>query len=192
MAGDAAQDDKLPRVAENDPDTPRAMAIRACIPRVAGQGGATLKGRVMRYLDYPPVWLVAALGLAWAQAALLPVPGVETLHAVGTVVALTGGALMLLAAPEFLRARTTIVPHRAPDALITGGLYRLSRNPIYLADALILAGLCLRWGAWPSLVLVPVFIWIITRRFIEPEEARLHAAFGTSYAAYRARVRRWV
>ena len=147
----------------------------------------------MRHLDYPPVWLLAALGLAWAQAVVLPVsPGSEWLRTTGTGIALAGGALMLLAAPEFLRARTTIVPHRAPDALITGGVYRLSRNPIYLADALILAGLCLRWGAWPSLVLVPLFVAIITRRFILPEEARLHAAFGREYSAYAARVRRWV
>lgn len=147
----------------------------------------------MRHLDYPPVWLLAVLGLAWAQVALLPMgQGPGWLRHLGTAIALAGGALMLLAVPEFLRARTTIVPHRVPGTLITSGIYRISRNPIYLADALILAGLCLRWGAWPSLVLVPLFAAIITRRFILPEEERLGAAFGRDYSAYTARVRRWI
>lgn len=147
----------------------------------------------MRHLDYPPVWLFAALGLAWAQVALLPTgQGPVWLRHLGTAIALTGGALLLMAVPEFLRARTTIVPHRTPDALITTGLFRISRNPIYLADVLILAGLCLRWGAWPSLVLVPLFVAVITRRFILPEENRLRAAFEHDYSAYLARVRRWI
>jgi protein-S-isoprenylcysteine O-methyltransferase Ste14 len=146
----------------------------------------------VHHLDYPPIWLLAALSLAWAQAQALPVAGPGWFVPLGTGLALAGAAIMAVAAIEFLRARTTIVPHRMPDALITGGLYRLSRNPIYLADALILAGLCLRWGAWPSLVLVPVFTAIITRRFIRPEEARLRAAFGAGYDSYRAQVRRWI
>jgi protein-S-isoprenylcysteine O-methyltransferase Ste14 len=144
----------------------------------------------MRHLDYPPVWLLAALGLAWAQSVWLPLPAPDWLRGVGTGAALLGVAVMVLAVPEFLRARTTIIPHRLPDRLITSGLYRLSRNPIYLADAVLLAGLCLRWGAWPSLVLV--FVRVITQRFILPEEARLRAAFGIEFDAYRARVRRWV
>ena len=163
-------------------------------PRGAAVWRATFArgGSAMQHLDYPPVWLLGALALAWAQAAGLPVAGPGWFVPVGTALALAGAGMMAVAAVEFLRARTTIVPHRMPDALITGGLYRLSRNPIYLADALLLAGLCLRWGAWPSLVLVPLFMAVITRRFIVPEEARLRAAFGAEYDAYRARVRRWV
>ena len=56
------------------------------------------------------------------------------------------------AALSFLRARSTIVPHEQPAKLITGGLYRLSRNPIYLADLLLLGGLALVWGSVAGLV----------------------------------------
>ena len=142
--------------------------------------------------DYPPVWLVGFLVLAWGQAQALPLGGPGWAYWPGTLIALAGAALMLAAVPMFVRAGTTIVPHEPPRVLITGGVYRLTRNPIYLADALILTGLILRWGAWPSLVLVPLFVIVITRRFIEPEEARLRAAFGAAFEDWAGRVRRWV
>ena len=147
----------------------------------------------MSWLDYPPVWLIAALGLAWAQAELVPLgPGWGWTHGVGGAVALLGAGLMLAALVPFLRAGTTVVPHRQPSALVVSGVFRISRNPIYLGDVLILAGLSLRWEAWLGLVLLPGFVWVLRRRFIEPEEARLRAAFGAEYVAWAARVRRWV
>jgi protein-S-isoprenylcysteine O-methyltransferase Ste14 len=75
--------------------------------------------------------------------------------------------------------------------MIRGGIYRLTRNPIYLADALILTGAILRWDA-ASLVLVPVFMAVIQRRFILGEEAGLRTAFGADFERYAAQVRRWL
>lgn len=140
-------------------------------------------------LDYPPVWLAGGIGLAYGQAMLLPLPRFPVSG--GFLVGL-GLGLMLLAVIEFSRARTTVVPHEMPSALVTTGVYRHSRNPIYLGDALVLTGLCLIWGAWPSLVLVPVFVAVMTHRFILPEEARLRSRFGPAFEAWAARVRRWV
>jgi protein-S-isoprenylcysteine O-methyltransferase Ste14 len=146
----------------------------------------------MRALDYPPVWLAGFVAVAWAQQHWLPVGGPGVFRGPGTLLVLAGLALMAAAAVEFLRRRTTIVPHRAPAALITGGVYRFTRNPIYLGDALVLLGLVLRWGAWPSLILVPVFGMVITVRFIRPEEARLRAAFGAAFEDWAALTRRWL
>ncbi|MFN6979725.1 MAG: methyltransferase family protein [Gemmobacter sp.] len=143
-------------------------------------------------LDYPPVWLAGFIAVAWVQAGVLPLGGPGIAYWPGTLLVLAGAALMLAAVRRFVRARTTIVPHETPRALITAGVYRLSRNPIYLGDVLVLAGLCLRWGAWPSLLLVPVFVAVITRRFILPEEARLRATFGAAYEDWASRVRRWI
>jgi protein-S-isoprenylcysteine O-methyltransferase Ste14 len=139
--------------------------------------------------DYPPVWLAGFAGLAWGQAQVWPMAGLPT---AGGVLVAAGALLMAAAAVQFARARTTIVPHETPSALVTGGVYGFSRNPIYLADAAILAGLCIVWGAWPSLVLVPVFVRVITARFIRPEEARLRAVFGRGFDDWASRVRRWV
>ena len=147
----------------------------------------------MRWLDYPPIWLIGFLGLAMGQVWLVPGPSLGSWpNWLGGALVVAGIALMVLAAPQFARLGTTVVPHREPRALITGGIYRYTRNPIYLADVLLLAGFVLRWEAWVSLLLLPVFVWILEVRFIRPEEARLHRAFGDDFNAYRARVRRWV
>lgn len=148
----------------------------------------------MKWIDLPPVWLLFMIVLAWVQDRALPL-GPEApfwLRVLGALLVLAGIVLSALAALRFARARTTIVPHRTASAIVTTGIYRLSRNPIYLGDASILTGAVLWFGAWPSLVLVPVFVAIITRRFIQPEEQRLRDAFPAEFDAYAARVRRWL
>ena len=92
----------------------------------------------------------------------------------------------------FLRHRTPIEPHHTPNALISTGPFAITRNPIYVAMALMLAGWALWSGVVLGLVLVPLFRWIITRRFILDEEARLRAAFGPDADAYIANTRRWI
>lgn len=143
----------------------------------------------MKALDLPPLWLVAACVVAWAwrwpaawQGAFWP----------GAICLCLAAGLFAGAATEFLRARTTIIPRRDPSALISGGIYRVTRNPIYLADLLILAGLSLWWGSLPGLVLVPLLGWLLQVRFILGEEVRLAGAFGEAYDAYRRRTRRWI
>ena len=100
--------------------------------------------------------------------------------------------LFLAAVLEFRRARTTIVPHQMPNALITGGIFKFTRNPIYLADILALAGLALIWGSVPGLVLVPVLGVLLQKRFILPEEERLTETFEEAFEEYARGTRRWV
>lgn len=99
---------------------------------------------------------------------------------------------MLAAFVEFRRAATTVIPRQDPSSLITGGVYRWSRNPIYLADVLILLGFVLIWGRALGFVLVPVLAVLLDRRFILGEEARLRAAFGEKFDAYAQQARRWI
>jgi protein-S-isoprenylcysteine O-methyltransferase Ste14 len=148
----------------------------------------------MKMIDIPPVWLAGFAVLAWLQPRLIPAgppAGNTALWAGGALVGL-GLALMAAALWAFMRARTTPIPHQEPTALIASGIFRFTRNPIYLGDALVLAGLCIRWGAWTALLLVPLFILLIDRRFIRAEEARLARAFGPDFEAYAARTRRWL
>lgn len=147
----------------------------------------------MRFLDYPPIWLLGALALVWGETRIAPgVLGGPVMQGLGSALALVAVALFLLAGVEFLRARTTIVPHQMPGALIARGVFAFSRNPIYIADVILLVGLSLRWGAVSGLVLAPVLVWVLRVRFIEGEEARLRAAFGAQAEAYFARTRRWL
>ncbi len=145
--------------------------------------------------DIPPVWLVLAILVAWWQARLLPLgltlEGAVTDALAGLMIG-AGAILILAAALAFRRARTTILPHQTPAVLITTGVFAWTRNPIYLADVLILAGFILRFDAVASLVLVPIFVWWIERHFIVPEENRMRRSFRADFAAYERKVRRWL
>jgi protein-S-isoprenylcysteine O-methyltransferase Ste14 len=143
----------------------------------------------MKWIDIPPVWLLGTLILAWVTGRGAAFAG---LGLVGGVLVLAGLALMVAAVLQMMAARTTPIPHMQPQALVSTGIFGLSRNPIYLGDVLVLAGCCLRWGAWSGLVLVPLLVWVLTVRFIRPEEARLRAAFGPAFDAYAARTGRWI
>lgn len=143
----------------------------------------------MRFLDLPPIWLAGALALTWVSPWGLPW---GTTFWPGIILLVVAAGLTLAALREFARARTTIIPHLQPAALITSGVFRWTRNPIYVADVLILAGLALIWGKIFGLVLVPVLVILLERRFIRGEEARLSAAFGPAFDAYAARTRRWL
>lgn len=141
----------------------------------------------------PPVWLIAMLFIAWWLGGLTPDIGFGRWAGLGGMFLVAGGVVLMgLAVLEFNRAKTTIIPGQDPNALITSGIFRYSRNPIYLADTLLLAGLILWWDAVLALPLIVLFVWIIRRRFINPEEARLLAAFPTAFANYQDRTRRWL
>ncbi|TKZ21756.1 isoprenylcysteine carboxylmethyltransferase family protein [Shimia litoralis] len=147
------------------------------------------------WIDIPPVWLVAMLVLAWVQSTQytlgLSFGGAWADFAGGILVG-GGFVLMLLAFTEMRKQKTTLVPHRDADRLVTSGIFKRSRNPIYIGDALILAGFILRWDAVLALPLVPVFVWIIEKRFVIPEENRLRRKFRMDFARYCEKTRRWV
>ena len=98
---------------------------------------------------------------------------------------------MIASLHQFRRARTTVMPREKARVLITEGVYQLSRNPIYVADALILTGLGLRWDLG-TLVWVVAFVAVIERRFILDEEAGLRAGFGAQFDEWAEKVRRWL
>ena len=148
--------------------------------------------RLLRQWESPPTWLLLMIALAALQSRYLPLidagrPG----RIAGTVLIIGGLFLFTAALLQFRRHRTTVMPRETPVALIDTGIYRLSRNPIYLADALFLAGAALWWDA-AALLLVPLFVWIITRRFILGEESGLQAVFGAAFDRYAAQTRRWL
>lgn len=145
----------------------------------------------LRHLDYPPVWLLAFMALAWRLAEIWAPTG-EALLWPGRVLIGLGLAVMVWAAWEMHRARTTIIPHRRPDALVSSGPFAWSRNPIYLADLAILAGWCLSLGAPHLAVLAWPLALVLEARFIRPEEGRLREGFGPAFEAYAGRVRRWI
>lgn len=148
----------------------------------------------VKWIDLPPIWLIATLALAWCQTRLLPIDLAfgSWGQRVGGVLVGLGLALIVAALWEMRRHQTTPVPHLVPSALVTSGVFAWSRNPIYLGDVLILIGLLMRWEAVWSFPLVPGFVWMITARFIYAEEARCERTFGEAFEVYRSNARRWL
>lgn len=144
-----------------------------------------------KWLDLPPIWLIALMALMYLIADFAPYPDHHGYWTGGILIAL-GVKIAIWAAISFRRQKTTIIPHQTPTVLITEGPFQYSRNPIYLADLLVLLGWGCIHGAALSFLAAPVFVLIINKRFINPEEARLAAEFGDAYSAYCAKVRRWV
>jgi protein-S-isoprenylcysteine O-methyltransferase Ste14 len=92
----------------------------------------------------------------------------------------------------FTRAKTTILPHRGSQALVTHGPFAYSRNPIYVGNLMILVGVGLLAGSLWHVVLAPALAFAIGHFAIRREEAHLAARFPHEWAEYTARVRRWI
>ena len=148
----------------------------------------------MKLIDIPPVWLALFIAIAWGQSTYYPVLTLNSglTQLLGGMLIGGGLVLMAMAVVEFRKWKTTIIPHQEANALITSGIFSKSRNPIYLADAMVLAGLILRWDAVLCLPLIPVFVWLIEKRFIVGEERRLRSKFGVAFHRYTEKTRRWV
>ncbi len=142
-------------------------------------------------IDLPPLWLALFMALAWFMAEIWAPLG-EALVWPGRALIGIGIALALWALWTLRQGRTTAIPHRPPEALVTGGPYAWSRNPIYVADLVILAGWCLALGTAAGLATLAGLYAVLDHRFVRPEEARLKAAFPEAFEAYAARVRRWL
>ncbi len=147
---------------------------------------------MLKWVDMPPVWLAGAIALVWVLDRTVPFGAVGGLASVGLPLVAAGLALMALAVAQMVFARTTVIPKSRPSALVTGGVFRLCRNPIYLGDAAVLTGLILHWDVPLAFPVLPLFAWVITRRFILDEEARLRSGFGSAFDDWAARTGRWL
>ena len=153
----------------------------------------------MRHLELkiPPLALCAAFAVAiaasahLAPAANLPVRGHR---AIAVAVMLIGIAVAAAGVIEFRRAKTTVNPLVPANAstVVASGIYRFSRNPMYLGMAVALFGVAAWYSTLIGYGLIPVFCTYMTQFQIKPEERALLATFGEGFASYMAKVRRWV
>ncbi len=142
----------------------------------------------------PPTYLYGTIALMVALDIL--VPGPRLLHwpwdLLGLLPLLAGAGINLWADQEFKRYGTTVKPFQASTALVTTGVFRFSRNPMYCGFVLGLIGIALLLGSTTPYLLIPAFVLLITRVFIRVEEQMLHARFGPAWEQYQQRVRRWI
>ncbi|MDP4650122.1 MAG: isoprenylcysteine carboxylmethyltransferase family protein [Haliea sp.] len=149
---------------------------------------------MVKRVIYPPMWLVFGVCAVFACNEFYPGPRFTSVASqlVGGAILIAGLAMLVVAGGLFKRAGTDLIPFRNVSALVTGGVYRFSRNPMYLGMGAILLGCAVTVGAATALVVPPVFMAIVEWRYIRPEEALLQTLFPQEFSAYCARVRRWL
>lgn len=144
----------------------------------------------------PPVQGFVAGFIMWLLARAAPLATFDFPGRGKLAVALMALGLLidLIAIASFARAKTTVSPLRPDNAssLVTGGLYRFSRNPMYAGLLILLIGWFFRLGAASPAVILALFVAAITILQIKPEERALEAKFGEPYRDYKRRVRRWI
>jgi protein-S-isoprenylcysteine O-methyltransferase Ste14 len=142
----------------------------------------------------PPSVFLGAIGLMFCLHSVAPLQALPgwPLRLAGLGLGLGGLSLSLIGQRQFRRRGTTIETFAEPDMLVSDGLFRHSRNPIYLGLALALLGIALGFGSASPLLVWIGFCLALDRYYIPIEERRMLAAFGADYARYRRRVRRWI
>jgi protein-S-isoprenylcysteine O-methyltransferase Ste14 len=140
----------------------------------------------------PLVWLVS-LVLGWWVHRFIPLPArAEGLAWVGLLVGAVGVCLALWALLTLRAAHTPVEPWKATRTIVDGGPYAFTRNPIYLAFALVTLGAGLWINRLAVVAMVVPALLITDRVIVRREERYLTRKFGESYLTYRQRVRRWI
>ena len=148
-----------------------------------------------KMLEYrPPRIAMALVMVAVSIQYLLPIPwpALPSLLIAGAVLVALGFGIMLRAWWLFQQHQTAICPTAETTAFITGDIYALTRNPMYLGMVLILLGIALGAGRWPLYGVTLIYALILNHVFCRYEERELRAQFGNRYSEYEARVRRWL
>jgi protein-S-isoprenylcysteine O-methyltransferase Ste14 len=143
---------------------------------------------------HPPIVALMFIVIAYFLGRFAPLPFVAPmiLRNVGLLMTFVGFLLGIGAFAEFRKARTTLDPHGSANQLVTSGIYRFTRNPIYLGFLLMVIGLPLNSGLYWGVVIAPFYILTMNRLVIEREEIYLGKKFKDAYASYTSRVRRWL
>jgi protein-S-isoprenylcysteine O-methyltransferase Ste14 len=143
---------------------------------------------------HPPVIALMFIVIAYFLGRFVPLSfSMPTiLRYLGLALTFAGFLLGIGALLEFRKARTTLDPHGSAKQLVTSGIYRFTRNPIYLGFLLMVMGLPLNSGLYWGILLAPFYILMMNRLIIQNEEAYLERKFGNVYSGYTSRVRRWL
>jgi protein-S-isoprenylcysteine O-methyltransferase Ste14 len=144
----------------------------------------------------PPLVYLGALLAGLALGALVGRPHFsvadDTRHLAGMILLVCGFAILLTAIGLFRSAGTPPEPWKASQSFVTDGVYRWTRNPMYLGMALAYAGIALMLDSPIALALLVPVVIVIQREVIAREEAYMESRFGDEYRTYCNRVRRWV
>jgi protein-S-isoprenylcysteine O-methyltransferase Ste14 len=142
----------------------------------------------------PLVYFLIAILLMPALHLLLPLGRLVAFpwRLLGMLPLMAGIILNLLADRSFKQHKTTVKPCEKPSALVTDGVFRLSRHPMYLGMVLILAGIAILLGSVTPWFILLALAALYEACFVGTEECMLEETFGAAYRAYKKQVRRWI
>jgi len=145
-------------------------------------------------LVHPPLLYLAGLALLVAAHLLMPLPILSSraLRIPGIVVALMGAILLVWGRRTMVAGGTNVHPGKPSLAIVDGGPFRFTRNPLYVSISLIFLGATLYLNEWTGFVLLVVLLLVMHFGVVRREERYLDAKFGQAYRDYRSRVRRWI
>lgn len=143
---------------------------------------------------HPPIVALLFIVIAYFLGRFVPLPFTvpAILQILGLILTFIGFLLGIGAFLEFRKARTTLDAHGSSKQVVTSGVYRFTRNPVYLGFLLMVVGLPLNSGLYWGIVLAPFYVLTMNRLVIEREEAYLEKKFGKIYTGYTSQVRRWL
>ena len=142
----------------------------------------------------PPILALIMIGSIYLSSLLIVPITFNYQGSLSVLVLIMGLACVLPSFRLFARYKTTITPLKPSDAtaLVTEGMYRYSRNPMYLGLLLLTISSTIWFGTWLGIIINIVFIFLINFLQIIPEEEALLTIFGEEYEEYKKNVRRWI
>jgi protein-S-isoprenylcysteine O-methyltransferase Ste14 len=143
---------------------------------------------------YPLIIVIVMLGLCWGVSRLYPATSGLGVMAkgMGWFFILCGISLLAVAAGLFKAKGTTVNPTKDPEKLVTSGIYRVTRNPMYLGMLLILIGFPFVLESLIGLIFPILFFFFMSRLVIPKEEKVVEGVFGEAYRKYMSHTRRWI
>jgi protein-S-isoprenylcysteine O-methyltransferase Ste14 len=142
----------------------------------------------------PPVYVAISLLVMLFLNFVIPGPQIisKPWNLLGILLMMLGMASAAVAVRTFMRAGTSPEPFHTPSALVTGGIYRISRNPIYFGFLLVLLGVAVLLRSVTPYLVIAVYAVLIERNVIRVEERMIAEKFGEQWVEYKKRTRRWL
>jgi len=142
----------------------------------------------------PPTYLLLTIVIQIVIHFVLPILRIIDFpwSLLGLIPLAFGAIINLKADNDFKKNNTTVKPYEESSVLLTNGIFRLSRNPMYLGFVLILSGIAIIVGSLPPFLVTLVFIIVMKKVFIDIEEHMLEKKFGDDWMRYKKNVRRWI
>ncbi len=134
------------------------------------------------------IFLIILIHFIWPGRMIIYFPW----NLLGIIPVIIGAVLNLMADRAFKINKTTVKPFEESSSLITTGVFKISRNPMYLGMALVLSGVCIFLGSITPYIIVVLFIMLVQTIFITGEEKMLADTFGDAWLEYKKKTRSWL